>query len=153
MVTILETMADYAGRVKEMEQMGELVRASVSRTITRQFSSDEGALTCVTLDPTVEHAIQEAVQHTAGGVTAALDPALSKSLVASVKAQLDTASGQGHQPVLLCGSQSRLPLRKLLERNAVFVPVLAYNEVAASANVEFVGQVTFNIDQGQSLVA
>lgn len=153
MVTILETMADYAGRVKEMEQMGELVRASVARTITRQFSNDEGTLSCLTLDPSAEHALQESVQHTAGGVTAALDPVLSKSLVSSVQAQVESTTVQGHQPVLLCGSQSRLPLRKLLERNAVFVPVLAYNEVAASANVEFVGQVGFNVDQGQAAVA
>ena len=48
---------------------------------------------------------------------------------------------QGHQPVLLCGNNVRLPLRKLVERYIPNLHVLAYNEVSAQAEVEFVDQV------------
>ena len=48
---------------------------------------------------------------------------------------------QGHQPVLLCGNNIRLPLRKLVERYIPNLHVLAYNEVSAQAEVEFIDQV------------
>ncbi|MEZ5163781.1 MAG: FHIPEP family type III secretion protein [Fimbriimonadaceae bacterium] len=67
MVTILETIVDFAGRVKEMEQMGELVRSAIARTITRQYLDEEGSLHCLTIEPAMENVLQEAIQVTAGG--------------------------------------------------------------------------------------
>jgi len=140
-ITILETMADFAGRVKDMEQMGELVRASIARTITRQFLDDTGKLWCMTLDASTERSLQEATQATAGGVMISLEPAQQQALVQSVSQQVEAATAQSRQGVLLCGTQIRLGLRKLLERAGVNVPVMAYNEVSAQAEVEFCGQV------------
>ncbi|MDI9639410.1 flagellar biosynthesis protein FlhA [Geitlerinema splendidum] len=142
MVTILETMADFAGRVKEMEQMGELVRAALARTITRQFSDETGQLHCLTFDPKVEQDLQDGVQQTAGGVTLALTPELSQQVVSQIHAAQEQCGANGQNPVVLCSTQVRLPLRKLLERNGVNVPVMAYNEVGASAQVEFVGSIS-----------
>ena len=41
----------------------------------------------------------------------------------------------------LCGNNVRLPLRKLVERYIPGLDVLAYTEVSAQAEVEFVSQV------------
>ena len=49
------------------------------------------------------------------------------------------ALASGYQAVLLCGNQLRLPLRRLLEKYIPGLHVLAYNEVASKAEVEFVG--------------
>lgn len=141
MVTILETMLDFAGRVNDPEQTGELVRAAIARTITRQFTDDTGKLACITLEPSLEHQVQESIQHTSGGVTLALEPNVARQTVAEVKAAQDEAAVAGHTAVLLVSTQARLPLRKLFERHGVNVPVMAYNEVAASADVEFVTQI------------
>lgn len=144
MVTILETMADFAGRIKDMEQMGELVRASIARTITRQYVSDDETLACITLEPMLENSLNEAVQATAAGLILAIDPEQSGALVQDLQTAADVAASNGQNPVLLSSTQVRLPLRKLLERNGLDIPVMAYNEVSASANVEFVGQITSN---------
>lgn len=151
MVTILETMTDFAGRIKDMEQMGELVRASIARTITRQFSDDSGKLCCITMEPVLEHQIGEAVQHTAGGVTLAMEPALGKQIVDDIQSAVDQANSSGVSPIVLCSTQIRLPFRKHLERNGIHVPVIAYNEVSSNADVEFVGQITQDSDFSASV--
>ena len=53
----------------------------------------------------------------------------------------DQAMAKGYQAVLLCSTTLRLPLRRVLEKSLPGLHVLAYNEVASRADVEFVGQV------------
>jgi flagellar biosynthesis protein FlhA len=142
LVTILETMADFAGRVKDTEHLAELVRAAIARTITRQYVDEQNKLFCVTLEAPLERSLQEAVQHTAGGSLLAVEPEVQQRLLMELQRQSEQAMSQGRQPVLLCGNALRLPLRKLLERSLPSLPVLAYNEVSAQADVEFVGQLT-----------
>ena len=140
LVTILETMADFAGRVKDNEQLGELVRAAIARTITRQFIDESNKVYCITLEAPLERSLQEAVQHTAGGSVLAVEPEVQQRLVRDLQKTAEKAMAEGKQPVLICGNTLRLPLRKLLERNIPNLHVLAYNEVSAQADVEFVGQ-------------
>ena len=83
------------------------------------------------------------MQHTAGGVLMALEPEVQQALLDHVQRNCDAANAEGDSPVLLCSSSLRLPLRKLLERYMPQLPVLAYNEVSAKANVVFSGQVAF----------
>jgi flagellar biosynthesis protein FlhA len=140
LVTILETMADFAGRVKDTEHLAELVRAAIARTITRQYIDEHNKLYCITLEAPLERSLQEAVQHTAGGSLLAVEPEVQHRLLADLQRQSESAMAQGRQPVLLCGNTLRLPLRKLLERTIPSLPVLAYNEVSAQADVEFLAQ-------------
>jgi flagellar biosynthesis protein FlhA len=141
MVTILETMADYASRVKDPEQLGELVRSAISRTITRQFLDHENKLYCITLDPVLERSMNESVQQTAGGAVMALDPLTQQNVIKELREQSENAMAQGLQAILLCSATIRLPLRRLVERYMPALNVLAYNEVSSRAEVEFVGQV------------
>lgn len=141
MVTILETMADFSGRVKDPEQMGELVRSAISRTITRQYIDHENKLYCITLDPNLERRLTDQIQLTAGGSILAVDPGMQQSLIRSIREQGENAMAQGLQAVVLCSATLRLPLRRLVERYIPQLHVLSYNEVSSRAEVEFVGQV------------
>jgi flagellar biosynthesis protein FlhA len=141
LVTILETLADFAPRTKEPEALGELVRSAIARTITRQHVDEGNRLSCVTLDPALEHALSQSLQQTPYGNVLALEPNEATEVVHRLSAELDRATGRGSAAVILCGNSVRLPLKRLLERNGISVAVLAFNEVAANADVEFVGQV------------
>ncbi len=141
MVTVLETMADYAGRVKDPEQLGELVRSAISRTITRQYLDHENKLYCITIDPPLERRLSESIQITAGGAVLATDPQFQQVFIKDIREQSENAMAQGLQAVVLCSATLRLPLRRLLERYIPQLHVLSYNEVSARAEVEFVGQV------------
>ena len=141
MVTILETMADFGARVKDPDQLGELVRSSISRTITRQYVDQENKVYCITLEPTLEHSLAGSLNVTTFGSTLMIEPQEQRRLTASLEAQMNKALAEGYQPILLCGNQLRLPLRRLLEKYLPALHVLAYNEIAAKADVEFVGQI------------
>ncbi len=141
MVTILETIADFAPKTKDPDQLGEIVRSAIARTITRQHIDPENKLLCLTLDPELERRLSESVQHSTIGTVITVDPETQATLVAEIRARLDEANGGGLQPVLLCSSSLRLALRRLLDRYLPGLPVVAYNEVAAKADVEFVGQI------------
>lgn len=141
MVTILETMADFGSRVKDPEQLGELVRAAIARTITRQYVDVENKLYCITLEPVLERSLTESLTMTSLGAILNLEPVAQKTLIDNLQEQIDRATAQGYQAVLLCGNQLRLPLRRLLEKYLNSLHVMAYNEVASKAEVEFVGQV------------
>jgi flagellar biosynthesis protein FlhA len=71
-----------------------------------------------------------------------MDPNAQRLLLEKIDAQTQRASAMGYQPIVLCGNQLRLPLRRLLEKYRPDVHVLAFNEVAARAEVEFVGQLS-----------
>ena len=141
MVTILETMADFGSRVKDPDQLGELVRAAIARTITRQFLDAENKLYCITLEPTLERSLTENLNSTNQGSAIVLDPAEQRELIEALQSEMERAMAQGFQAVLLCGTTLRLPMRRLLERYLPLLNVMAYNEVAERAAVEFVGQV------------
>lgn len=144
MVTILETMADFGGRVKDPDQLGELVRAAIARTITRQYLDLENKLYCITLEPALERELSESISLTSFGSTLVMDPAAQRELVAKLQAEVDASMARGFQGVLLCSSQLRLPMRRLMEKYIPSLNVLAYNEVASRADVEFIGQVRAN---------
>jgi flagellar biosynthesis protein FlhA len=141
LITILETLADFAERVKEPDQLGELARAAIARTITRQHVDDAGKLHCLTLDPRLGQSLQEQMQQTTYGTTLALEPDNAEKLARTVAAESEKATAAAHGVVLLTGNSIRLPLKRLLERHGISMPVLAYNEVSAAADVEFVGQI------------
>jgi flagellar biosynthesis protein FlhA len=141
MVTILETMADFGARVKDPDQLGELVRSAIARTITRQFIDHENKLYCITLEPALERTLVESINTTNWGSQLVLDPNTQKLVIDRCQSEMDNAMAQGYNAVLLCGTQLRLPMRRLMEKYLPLLQVVAYNEVAQRAEVEFVGQI------------
>ncbi|MEI7985474.1 MAG: flagellar biosynthesis protein FlhA [Armatimonadota bacterium] len=141
MVTIIETLADFAGRTKDVEQLGEVVRSAIARTVTRQYVDFEDKLKCITLDPPLERELAELVSLTSTGTSLVMPPEMQSRLIQHLKAEYDRLTMQGFQPVLLCGAQLRLAMRRFLDRHIPNLAVLAYSEISAKADVEFVGQV------------
>lgn len=142
LVTILETLADYAPRTKDPDQLGDLVRTALARTITRQYLSADNVLYVMTLEPPLEGRLRECVQPTASGVQLAIDTAFASALLREIGSQAEGMAGMGYMPVILCSSQIRLPLRRLVERSMPSVACMAYNEVASSVSVEAVAVIS-----------
>jgi len=151
--TILETLADYAPRTKDPDQLGELVRAALARTITRQYLSNNGTLYVMTLEPSLEGRLRESVQPTASGLQLAIDTAFASALLREIGAQAEHMAAMGYVPVILCSSQIRLPLRRLIERSLPSVACIAYNEVASGVPVEAVAVVSVPMFAGVSQAA
>jgi flagellar biosynthesis protein FlhA len=146
LVTIFETVADFGQRVKDPEQLGELVRASIARTITRQHLDEASTLPCIAFDGRLIQTLQDSVQQTPGGAILAVIPEIQRHVIDRLKEEMDRAMAQGRTPVVVVPTQIRVGLRRMIEGTLPNMAVLAYNEVTAQANVEFVGSVSLEQD-------
>ncbi len=142
LVTILETLGDHAGRTRDVEVLGEYVRASLARTITHRLADPRGKLNLMVLEPTLEAYLRERVEQTPNGVALALDPNESRALIQAVAQKGQQMSGQGYLPVLACAGILRLPIRKLLGEELRTVHVIAYHEIAPRTDIQILYQIT-----------
>jgi len=147
MITILETIEDYAPTTKDPEMLTEYVRHALSRTICQLYRSEEGVLSVVMVDPKVEQTITEAFQKTSLGTSVALPPEIAMKISEQVSAFSETMASEGRPTVILTVPQVRLGLWRLLESNFPYSAVLSYNEIASDVEVRSVGMVTLGNEQ------
>lgn len=140
MVTILETLADYAPVTKDTEVLSEYVRHALARQISKQYVYNN-ALACLTVDPDLENTINSAVQRTEQGSYVALDPQTMHAVINSLSGELPKLTGLGYQPVVLTSPAVRLAFRKLTERVAPNLVVLSYAELDPKIEVQAMGMV------------
>jgi flagellar biosynthesis protein FlhA len=141
LVTILETLADYAPYTKDPNVLTEYVRQALSRQITQQFASQGGPLKVITIGPSVEKKIAEAVQQTDHGSYLALDPASSQMIYQKLAEQTNKLAQSGQQPVILASPTIRMYVRQLLERTMQDIPVLSYSELEPNVEIQSMGVV------------
>ncbi|WP_371371246.1 flagellar biosynthesis protein FlhA [Sporomusa aerivorans] len=140
LVTIFETLADYAQLTKDTEVLTEYVRHALARQISRQFVNNN-ALTCLTVDPQLENTIVNSVQRTEQGSYVALDPQTVQNIIKNLSNELPKLTNMGYQPVILTSPGARLYFRKLTERVAPNLTVLSYAELDPKIEVQALGMV------------
>ncbi len=141
LTTILETLADYAPRTKEFDPLVEYVRAALSRQICKQHQDEDGRLRVITLAPSLEQILRDAVQPTSNGSMLAIEPNLAQSMIANIRENVEHAADAGYTPVLLVSGMVRIALRRLLERSLPTLSVMSYSEIAPGYEVETMGTV------------
>ncbi|MFQ6110710.1 MAG: flagellar biosynthesis protein FlhA [Nitrospinota bacterium] len=140
--TVLECLADYAPITKDPEVLTEYVRASLSRTITRQYQAPDGSLHLVTLEKGLEETIASALKKTEHGSYLALEPQMAELLVERVREVVDKFSISDHYPVLLSPPTLRSHLKRLLEKFIPNLAVLSPGEIAPNVKVISLGTVS-----------
>jgi flagellar biosynthesis protein FlhA len=147
MESILETLADWAPRTKDPDQLTEQVRGALARQICQQYTNDDGVMHVLTLDPALEQHLREVVQITGNGVSLAITPMAASSLLTALRQEVQRVNEQSITPVLLCSSQIRFALRRLTERTIPSLVVLSYNEIVPKLEVQTVGTVQSNLSE------
>jgi len=141
MVSILETLADYAKITRDTDVLTEYVRQALKRHIMKQYTGTSRKLAALTLDPSLEEHLRDAVQQSEFGSYLALDPETAQQLVAKLRHQYDSLLAKGTTPVVLCAPVLRFYFKRLVERFIPHLAVLSYNEVETGIEVEVVGMV------------
>jgi len=141
LITIFETLADYATYTKDSDILTEYVRQALSRQITLQYAPNGDALRVITVGPGVEKKIAESVQQTDQGSYLAMDPVSTQTLYQRMSEQLNKLIQTGQQPIILASPTIRMYLRQLLDRSLQDVPVLSYNELEPNVEIHSVGVV------------
>ena len=146
--TILETLGNYANRIKDPEILTEYARASLGRTICMNLVNSELNLCCVTIDPEVEDLIQKAIRSTEGGSYLALEPGFIDNFVRAASKQLERLLAAGHHPVILTSAPVRFHVYNAIFTALPNVTVLSYNEVISTIKVESLGVINLSNDGG-----
>lgn len=141
LVTIFETLADYGKFTKDPDVLTEYVRQSLSRQITQQYANPAEPLRVITVSPSVEKKISEAVQQSDHGSYLAMDPVSSQTIYQRLTEQVNRQIQSGQQPIILTSPTIRMYLRQLLERSMQDIPVISYSELEPSIEVQSVGVV------------
>jgi flagellar biosynthesis protein FlhA len=141
LVTILESLADYAPMTKDQETLTEFVRQSLARQITKMVQADDGIIRVITLDPNFEQLllkVQKESRDTAGYM---IDPRLIQKLYDRLGELIKEMTGNGYQPIVLCSPSIRLTFRRLTERLSSKLMILSFNEIIPEVEVHSVGVV------------
>ena len=141
LVTILETLADYAHVTRDTDMLTEYVRQSLRRSISHKFFDSE-VNKVITLDPELEQQIMGAVQQTEQGSYIALDPRATQNIFESLNSELRKLTSIGLQPIILTSPIVRTYFKKLVEQVAPDLVVLSYNEINPNIEVQSVGMVS-----------
>jgi flagellar biosynthesis protein FlhA len=141
LLTVAETMADYAGSVKDPDQLTEYVRSRMGRTIVKPYLTGEGALPIMTLAPKVEGAVQESVRQTDHGAYLAMEPGLAQRIIQAIQKAMDKATLGDGQPVLLTSPLVRPHLAQLLSRFIPNLPVISQAEIPAEIKLQSIANI------------
>ncbi|QPQ32027.1 flagellar biosynthesis protein FlhA [Lysinibacillus sp. JNUCC 51] len=138
---IFETLADYAKLTSDTDILTEYVRQSLARQITSQYVGDSSSLKVITVSGKVEKMIADSIQQTDHGNYLAMDPQDSQTILEIIAAEVERVSFMEQSAIILCSPAVRMYLRQLTERYFPQIPVLSYNELDATVEIQSVGMV------------
>lgn len=133
---VLECLADVGQREKDAFALTEFVRMALRRQISHRYAVD-GVLKAVTLEPTLEQTLRDAVRTGSNGSQLALDPMTAQSVIAAVIGTARDADAR----VVLTSVDVRRHLRKLIEPDAFDLAVLSFHELIPTLKLDLTGRV------------
>jgi flagellar biosynthesis protein FlhA len=142
LVSILEALADAARTTKDSDLLTEYGRRALARSITSAYKDEQGNLPAMMLAPPVDAALTGVLQQSDQGTQIAVDPSTAQRLLQRIGREMERMAQQGYQPVLICSSRLRLPLRRLTERSLPNLTLLLFGEIVPQINVVSAGLVT-----------
>mgnify|MGYP000628876361 FL=1 len=142
LITIFETLADYAPTTHDTDILTEYVRQSLKRAISNKYFANKDMTSVITLDPKVEQEIMNSVKQTEQGAYLALDPEYSAKIMESLQEQTSKLEELGHTPIIITSPIVRMYFKHLTMEQFKSLQVLSYNEIDSDVELQSVGMVT-----------
>ena len=137
--SILEVLADWAPNVKSPEKLAEFVRRKFSRSITAKYTTPDGVLPLVSLTPSLERLLGDALQQTDEGSYLAIEPSTAQVVINKLARAAEKFGEIGQTPVLLAPGHLRPAVFNFVERFAPGYAVLSHHEIASNTKVQSLG--------------
>ena len=141
LLTIFETLADYASTTRDTDILTEYVRQSLKRAISSKFFPANETTSVVTLDPKLEQEIMASVKQTETGAYLTLDPEKTKAIMKSVGTETAKLENLGKNPIVITSPIVRMYFKRLTEEYYKDLIVVSYNEIESNIEVQSVGMV------------
>lgn len=142
LLTIFETLADYAATTRDTDILTEYVRQSLKRAISSKFFPANETTSVVTLDPKLEQEIMASVKQTENGAYLTLDPEKTRAIMKSVGNEVTKLENLGKNPIVITSPIVRMYFKRLTEDYYKDLIVVSYNEIESNIELQSVGMVT-----------
>jgi flagellar biosynthesis protein FlhA len=133
---ILETLGDYAPRIKDPILLTEYVRHRLARTICTRYRDKEDRLHVVTLDPALEDRVRAGFDHNEHGLFIRMSPQAVELLCRLISREVERLVTAGHPPLVLVSPQIRAALKQMTASHLPQLVVLSYNEITRDTKIE-----------------
>lgn len=144
LVTIFETLADYAATTRDTDVLTEYVRQSLKRAISNKYFPVNEPTSVVTLDPNIEQEIMNSVKQTEQGAYLNLDPEVTKQIMDSVGTEMAKLENVGKSPIIVTSPIVRMYFKRLTSDYFKDLIVISYNEIESNVELQSVGMVTIS---------
>ncbi|MCR5824381.1 MAG: flagellar biosynthesis protein FlhA [Lachnospiraceae bacterium] len=144
LVTIFETLADYAATTRDTDVLTEYVRQSpsIKRFISTKYFPANMQTNVVTLDPKIEQEIMNSVKQTEQGSYIAIDPEKNQRIMKSVKEEVEKLENLGGNPIIITSPIVRMYFKRMTKDYFNDLIVISYNEIESNVEIQSVGMVT-----------
>ncbi len=146
-LTITETLADYAPMSTDPDILTEYVRQKLARSIISTMTDEDGKISVLTLATQVEDLIRESIQKTEQGSFLTLEPNLGRTIIESIQQEAERIHEEGYQTILICSPLIRRHLRQLIERFLPQAKVISHNEITAQTKIASLGTIQLNTEK------
>jgi flagellar biosynthesis protein FlhA len=144
LLTIFETLADYAPMTKNNTHLTEYVRQALARTIVKPLQDEQGRIGLITLDPRIENTISESIQHTEKESYLSLEPVVAQKVLNQTRRAVESFLAANLQSVILSTPVVRPHMKKLTERFMPRLVVLSHNEIPENVTIQSQGMVEWS---------
>lgn len=141
MLTIVETLADYATMTKDPDLLTEYVRQKMARSILAPYVQPDGTLNVITMDRKVEDILTKSLQHTEHGSYMSIDPGMAEKIILATKTATEKAMDMNIQPIVLTPPGVRRHLRRMVEHFLPTVIVTSHAEIMPSISLRAVSKI------------
>ena len=137
MKLILESLAHWASREKDVLALVEHVRGAMARYISNKFAQGND-LRVLLLSPEFEEVVRRGIRQTSGGSFINLEPAESEELMDRLSVGLDSLHIAQKDMVLLCSIDVRRYIKKLIEGRFRELDVMSFGEISETVSVNVI---------------
>lgn len=146
LLSIVETLADYAPMSRDPDLLTEYVRQKLARSIVSPFIQSGGVLPVITIEPVTEDTLIKSIQHTEQGSFLAMNPDTVEAVVSGIKKEIGKFAKTNLQPILLTSPVLRRHLRRLVEPISATVMVVSHAEIVSNIRIQGMGKVAIQYD-------
>ena len=144
LVSIFETLADYAASTRDTDVLTEYARQSLKRAISNKYFAPNETTRVATLDPAIEKDIMNSVKQTEQGAYLTLDPNVTQAILNATEGMIKTLEDNGCNPIIITSPIVRMYYKKMTQDYFADLIVISYNEIDADVELQSIGMVSLN---------
>ena len=141
LLTIVETLGDYAPMGKNPDLLTEYVRQKLAKGMLAPYLTENKVLHVILLERTLEERLIKNIKKSEQGTFLTLDPGFVEKVITAIQNEIEKMVISDTQPVIMCAPALRRHLRKLIESSFPSVFVISHAEVVENINLEVSGKV------------